>query len=111
KPLHQAAFGGHLETIELLVNRSARLDIRDTSFQATPLGWAEHGGRTAVVEYLRAHSALQNFRSSSSKNTSERRSNSRGAADHEPLAVYPLPACARTSCCHVRPVRTLAGCS
>jgi len=56
-PLHQAAFGGHLETVELLVNRGARLDIRDTSFQATPLGWAEHGGRTAIVEYLRAHSA------------------------------------------------------
>jgi hypothetical protein len=53
-PLHQAAYAGHLDTVQLLVGRGARLDVRDTSFQATPLSWAEHAGRTAVVEYLRS---------------------------------------------------------
>jgi ankyrin repeat protein len=55
-PLHHAALGGHLDVVQVLVERGARLDIRDTIFGATPLGWAEHGGRTAVAEYLRQRS-------------------------------------------------------
>lgn len=52
-PLHQAAFAGHLDAVRLLVEAGARRDIRDTMWDGTPLGWAEHGGRTAVAEYLR----------------------------------------------------------
>jgi hypothetical protein len=56
-PLHQAAVAGHEAVVRLLVERGARLDIRDTIWHGTPLGWAEHGGRTAVADYLRAHGA------------------------------------------------------
>jgi hypothetical protein len=52
-PLHQAALAGHLEVVRLLVERGARLDIRDIHHDGTALEWAEHGGRTDVVEYLR----------------------------------------------------------
>jgi hypothetical protein len=54
-PLHQAALAGHLAVVRLLVERGARLDIRDIHFNGTPLGWAEHGGRTEVVEFLSKH--------------------------------------------------------
>jgi ankyrin repeat protein len=52
-PLHQAALAGHDEVVRLLVERGARLDIKDTIFHGTPLGWAEHGGQAATAEYLR----------------------------------------------------------
>ena len=53
-PLHHAALAGHEAVVRLLVDRGARLDIKDTIYNSTPLGWAEHGGQTAVAEYLRA---------------------------------------------------------
>ena len=46
-PLHQAVLGGHEAVVRLLVGRGARLDIRDTIWQGTPLGWALHGGGRA----------------------------------------------------------------
>jgi ankyrin repeat protein len=49
-PLHQAVIGGHQAVVRLLVDRGARLDIRDTIWQATPLGWAIHGGGKASSE-------------------------------------------------------------
>ena len=56
-PLHQAALGGHLDVVKVLVERGARIDIRDTIYQGTPLGWAEHGERPDVVEWLRSRDA------------------------------------------------------
>jgi ankyrin repeat protein len=56
-PLHQAVLGGHEAVVRLLVERGARLDIQDTVWQGTPLGWAVHGGQAQVAEYLRALSA------------------------------------------------------
>jgi ankyrin repeat protein len=56
-PLHQAALGGHLDVVRLLVERGARLDIEDTIYHGTPLGWALHAGQTAVADYLRAQGA------------------------------------------------------
>jgi len=53
-PLHQAALAGHEETVHLLVQRGARLDLKDTVWQGTPAGWASHGGKTQVADYLRA---------------------------------------------------------
>jgi ankyrin repeat protein len=43
-PLHQAVLGGHADVVRLLVERGARLDIRDSVWNGTPLGWAIYGG-------------------------------------------------------------------
>lgn len=53
-PLHHAALYGHGAVVRLFVERNARLDVRDKLYQATPLGWAEHGGQTELASYLRA---------------------------------------------------------
>jgi hypothetical protein len=56
-PLHQAVLGGHEAVVRLLVGRGARLDIRDTIWHGTPLGWAVHGGGRAwprMAELLRS---------------------------------------------------------
>lgn len=53
-PLHQAVWSNHEDVVRLLVERGARLDIQDTVYRATPLGWAEYGKRTALAEYLRS---------------------------------------------------------
>ena len=53
-PLHQAVWAGHDAVVRMLVDRGARLDIKDTIYEGTPLGWAEHGGQTRIAEYLRA---------------------------------------------------------
>ncbi len=50
--LHQAALDGNLDLISLLVARGAPTDIRDTLWDGTPVGWAEHAGQTAAVELL-----------------------------------------------------------
>jgi ankyrin repeat protein len=56
-PLHQAALAGHRDVVELLVQRGARLDIKDTVWHGTPLGWAEHEGRKDIADYLRTKQA------------------------------------------------------
>jgi len=64
-PLHQAAFAGHEETVRLLVQRGARLDLKDTVWQGTPEGWAVQAGKTHVAEYLRSRIELLGNRSGS----------------------------------------------
>ena len=56
-PLHQAAAGGKERVVRLLVERGARLDIKDTIYNATPLGWAEYCAQPEIAAYLRAHGA------------------------------------------------------
>jgi len=56
-PLHQAVWSDHMDVVRLLVERGARLDVRDTVYDGTPLGWANYGGRTAIAEYLRGRGA------------------------------------------------------
>jgi ankyrin repeat protein len=51
-PLHQAALAGHLEVVRLLVERGARLDLRDIHHGGRAVEWAEHGGRPEVLAYL-----------------------------------------------------------
>src|SRR5262249_57676989 len=51
-PLHQAVLGGHEAVVRLLVERGARLDLRDTVWHGTPLGWARHGGRKKQAEMV-----------------------------------------------------------
>jgi ankyrin repeat protein len=61
-PLHQAVWAGHAEVVALLAERGARLDLRDTVYDATPLGWAEHGKRAEIAEYLRGRARLGSSR-------------------------------------------------
>lgn len=56
-PLHQAVFAGKDAVVRLLVERGARLDVRDTIYDGTPLGWAEHCGQPEIAAYLRAQGA------------------------------------------------------
>jgi ankyrin repeat protein len=53
-PLHQAVYFGHLDAVRLLVERGARLDVKDTMFDGTPLGWAECCNQPKIAEYLRS---------------------------------------------------------
>lgn len=53
-PLHQAAGNGHLDVVRLLIERDARLDVKDILFGGTPAGWAAHAGKKEVEAYLRA---------------------------------------------------------
>lgn len=55
-PLHQAALGGHEAVVRLLVERGARLDVKDMVHHGTPLGWAIYGGHEAIAEYLKKQS-------------------------------------------------------
>jgi len=53
---HRAlALAAQLGTV--LVDKGARLDIKDTIYQSSPLGWAEYLGKHAIADYLRAHGA------------------------------------------------------
>jgi hypothetical protein len=48
--------------LQLLVERGARLDIKDTVWEGTPLGWARHGGgkrQAEMVECLRSLGAME----------------------------------------------------
>ncbi|WP_061300769.1 ankyrin repeat domain-containing protein [Herbidospora cretacea] len=52
-PLHDAAWNDDVETAAALLRLGADPTIKDTRFGATPLGWAEHGGRHRVAALLR----------------------------------------------------------
>jgi ankyrin repeat protein len=58
-PLHQAAGAGHEDIVRLLVERGARLDIKDILWQATPAGWAHYAGHTKIEAYLREQENAQ----------------------------------------------------
>lgn len=51
--LHQAAWAGDVELVELLLELGADPNVREPTYDATPLGWAEHNHQLAVVEVLR----------------------------------------------------------
>jgi ankyrin repeat protein len=52
-PLHQAVWSDHMPVVRLLVERGARLDVRDKVYDGRPLEWAVYGKRTEIVDYLR----------------------------------------------------------
>ena len=56
-PLHQAVIAGRGEVVRFLVERGVKLDIKDTIYQGTPLGWANHAGQIEIAEYLRSRGA------------------------------------------------------
>lgn len=51
--LHDAAWRGDVAMVEQLLALGADPRITDEEHDATPLGWAEHGGRDAVAAVLR----------------------------------------------------------
>jgi ankyrin repeat protein len=53
-PAHQAAVNDDVEMLRLLAKAGARLDIRDTLWNATPLNWAVHTSKPAVTQYLKS---------------------------------------------------------
>ncbi len=52
-PLHQAAYDGDTALVALLLELGADPARRDHSFDATPLGWAEHNHQEATAALLR----------------------------------------------------------
>ena len=56
-PIHQAIAADRLEVVKVLIDKGARLDIKDTIYQGTPLGWAEYLEKPAIAEYLRSRGA------------------------------------------------------
>jgi ankyrin repeat protein len=52
-PLHAAAWNDDVETARTLIELGADPTIKDTDHDATPLGWAEYGGKHRVAAYLR----------------------------------------------------------
>ena len=60
-PVHHAVSAGSLPTVELLVAAGARLDVRDTAYDGTPLDWAMHLGKrppfSEIAAYLRSRGA------------------------------------------------------
>jgi GNAT superfamily N-acetyltransferase len=54
-PLHEAVSRGDAGLVRLLLTANPDLDIEDTEFHSTPLGWARHFGRQEIVALLQAH--------------------------------------------------------
>jgi ankyrin repeat protein len=57
-PLHQAIAAGHLNVVRLLIERGALLDIKDTIYHGTPLGWAEYCEKPEIAAFLREKGAV-----------------------------------------------------
>ena len=56
--LHRAAFKGDLPMVQRLVAKGADVSNRDNPYRSTPLAWADHGNQAAVVDWLRANTAV-----------------------------------------------------
>ncbi|MCI0697630.1 ankyrin repeat domain-containing protein [candidate division KSB1 bacterium] len=61
-PLHWAAFHGNVEMIELILRKNPPMEVTDTDFNGTPLGWAiygsEHGWQRGTGNYAATVEAL-----------------------------------------------------
>ena len=51
--LHHAVWSGSFETVKLLVEAGADLNIKDSIYEGTPLDWAEYGKKKDIAEYLK----------------------------------------------------------
>jgi hypothetical protein len=52
--LHEAAWHDERAACEVLLARGADATIRDTQYNSTPAGWAQHAGHAALAEFLRS---------------------------------------------------------
>lgn len=57
--LHHAVSSGSLDAVKILVHAGAELNIRDTVYGSTPLGWAEYGKQQEIAAYLRDRGAQE----------------------------------------------------
>jgi ankyrin repeat protein len=61
--LHWSCWKGYADQVELLLSHGASLDVKDTSFNADPPGWCEHGqennGDREGSDYLGVADALR----------------------------------------------------
>ncbi|MGI9305530.1 MAG: ankyrin repeat domain-containing protein [Gammaproteobacteria bacterium] len=51
-PLHQAAWGGHVDMVKLLLEKGADPTLRDLDHFSPPIGWAIYNGRHDTVAFL-----------------------------------------------------------
>ena len=51
RPYTKLQLAGDDTVVRLLVERGVRLDIRDTVWRGTPLGWAEHEAQAHVANH------------------------------------------------------------
>jgi ankyrin repeat protein len=56
RALHEAAANNALRAATFLIERGAQIDPRESSYNGTPIGWAAHGDRTGMVEFLSRYS-------------------------------------------------------
>jgi peptide-methionine (S)-S-oxide reductase len=52
-PLHHATGSGSLDTVKVLVEAGAKMDVRDSAYEGTPLDWAEYLKKDDIAAYLR----------------------------------------------------------
>jgi len=58
-PLHEAARRNDIELARVVLASNPDLEIRDASFDSTPLGWAKYFQRTEIIELIQQHRADQ----------------------------------------------------
>jgi uncharacterized protein len=56
RPLHHAASRNALAAALFLIERGAEIDPRESQFDAPPIGWAAHGDRREMVDFLSQYS-------------------------------------------------------
>jgi uncharacterized protein len=56
RALHEAASGNSLRAAAFLIERGAEVDPRESSYGATPIGWAAHGDKVAMIDFLSRYS-------------------------------------------------------
>jgi GNAT superfamily N-acetyltransferase len=53
--VHEAVYRNDIRLLKLLLTATPNLEIKDTQFQSTPLGWAKHFGYSEMVALLESH--------------------------------------------------------
>jgi ankyrin repeat protein len=56
RALHHAAANNALRAAKLLIDRGAEVDPRESSYDATPIGWAAHGDHMEMLGFLSRYS-------------------------------------------------------
>lgn len=82
--LHWGAYGAHAQIVELLLDRGARVDVKDQSHQSTPLEWAvfawSNSGDSKRFEYYKVVAMLVRAGAVPEPNWFENASNRESAA-------------------------------